>query len=1186
MEDLVKKRGATRVKNRYFSKGSLLLKYFSSALHHKHSTPLLEIDILPHKIQRYSSQEKYKLIHNNGIIIKTHVPGSYIGNYLLLRLLGDGGFASVYLGEHRYLKRLVAIKVLRTMLAEQEKGHFLEEAQLLAKLSHPHIVRVLEFDIVHKRTFVQNSVVIENIPFLVMDYIADGNLRTIYPMGTRLSLPTIIPAIKQAAEALFYAHTQGIIHRDIKPENLLVVGQQIMVSDFGLALFAPHPDLISLKSMVGTVPYSAPEQLQGKPTFASDQYSLAIMAYEWLYGHLPFRGTDIEIIMQHISSPPLLEDDNGFLPQQVQNVLLKALAKNPTQRFETILDFALALEEVSQVQRSDAINPPLTVTHPPLQANALPMFYYLSPKAVSARVDEDAVFPRQQQNRSVVLSPGQRNRQRMLQRVHAMWIDGVLEPSLSGGPLITPELSERPDAVATPWPSMQYHLKKKSARPSRERSIIEAYDEAGGDLLILGEAGSGKTTLLLQLSRHLLTRAEGNDTFPLPVIFLLSSWATKQLPIDQWLIEELNDKYRVPRLLAEQWLHSEMLLPLLDGLDEVSPKVRSSCIIAINAYKQQHGFTPLVVCSRLTDYLLFPPRVLLQRAIVVQSLAPQQIDAYFKNAGANFASIYQILCGDLRLYEFITTPLMLTIITSTYQNRSSADLLMIPSPQLYQTILTTYVTQMLHRHPMESANTHQQLISGLTSLAKNMQQESNTFFYVEHLQPTWIPNTAWREVYRWLAVLLPGIVIGALPGLLISIFFNQAGLSFVQQDTVYGMIMGCLFSNRRPDALSANVSLSPPTHSITSPVTRVSLQVALFVSLTTLVWIGSQKGWTAGLISGLLLGLLSLPIQRLLQRPNHSPRSSPHPLNKLFPLEHIKNSLPIAIACGLTNIATLLLNPDSSKNALTFFLRDSLHTTLLGILLSMLLKNNVGIIHCAESISWSWKRFFAAFKFMDILLNLLVGLIIGFLNEGIQLFQNNLSNSIISIGSSVILITISIRLTVAIFQGIASNTLNDHHRTVPNEGIKRSLFHGNVSFSLGLVFFSGLTIIASIFSLLSTAGPAALANQRSLQSCLSSGLLNALLLGPAGGLLIALSLGWLASWQHAVLRLILRITNTLPLKLSPFLNDATASVLLRQVGGGYMFIHRTLLEYFVSHADTLLPDKESAQTSLDAELLV
>lgn len=786
----------------------------------------------------------------------------------------------------------------------------------------------------------------------------------------------------------------------------------------------------------------------------------------------------------------------------------------------------------------------------------------------------------------------------MLQKVRSYWIEGMLELSLYDSPLITPTLLEKQDAVATPWPSPQYQIEKKTAKPAQTLSITEAYDEAGGDLLILGEAGSGKTTHLLQLARHLIARAEHNDSFSLPVIFLLSSWAAKQLPIDQWLIEELNDKYQVPRLLAGQWLHSEMLLPLLDGLDEVPSKARSSCIVAINTYKQQHGLNPLVVCSRLTDYLLSPPRVHLQRAIVVQPLTLQQVDIYFKNAGANFAAIYQILRGDLGLYGLITTPLMLNIITLAYQNKSSADLLMMQSStQRYQSILATYVEQMLRHYPTKSADTPQQLTNRLTYLAKNMQQQGNTIFYIEHLQPTWIPNSSWREVYRWLAVLLPGVLIGGLTGFLATVLHNRGVLGSLQLDMVYGMVMGFLFSSRPPAALPADQPPSSLNHPIPSPVKSVSLQTALFVSLTTLVFMGSAKGWTAGLINGLLLGILSLPIQKLYQRSSLSPRPSPdpehtrsHPWRKLFPLNHVKNSLPIGIACGLTSIVTFLVNHDAPEKTFAFFLSlglsESLHNILLGIILSMLLTQNTGMISCADIFSWSWKRFLSAFQFMDILFNLLVGLVIGLIFGIAQLFQDNLSDIIHSAVSTAVLFTICIRLTVAISQGISSNTLNDHHRRVPNEGMKRSFFHGNVSFALGLVIFACFTLMNAVLSLLLTSGPAALVNQRNLQGGLPAWLIHALLLGPAGALLIALLLGWLASWQHTVLRLILRINNVLPLRLSRLLDDATDSVLLRRIGGGYIFIHRTLLEYFASLRSAQEPSQEKEQVSSLPEPLV
>jgi serine/threonine protein kinase/ABC-type branched-subunit amino acid transport system substrate-binding protein len=344
-----------------------------------------------------SGEEEYALINNNyNDDSEMNWPSSYLGNYRLVRLVGRGGFASVYLGEHQYLKRLAAIKLLRTVLDEPDRVRFLIEAKLLANLSHPHIVRVLEFAVARRRMVTQNSVTIDNIPFLVMDYVASGSLRTIYPTGTCLSLDTVVAYTKQAAEALQYAHDRHVIHRDIKPENLLLNDQQeVMLSDFGLALFAPRPGFLSQQEMAGTVPYTAPEQLRGKPVFASDQYSLAIVVYEWLCGHIPFQGTDIEIMMSHFSStPPSLCRQNASIPHAVEEVIMKALAKDPERRYETVQAFAQALEYASVKKRNVFSISPRADKVPALRHSVrkLPLYHYFAEKSISSLERKESFF--------------------------------------------------------------------------------------------------------------------------------------------------------------------------------------------------------------------------------------------------------------------------------------------------------------------------------------------------------------------------------------------------------------------------------------------------------------------------------------------------------------------------------------------------------------------------------------------------------------------------------------------------------------------------------------------------------------------------------------------------------------------------------------------------------------------------
>jgi serine/threonine protein kinase len=263
--------------------------------------------------------------------------GRQLGNYQLTRLLGKGGFAHVYLGRHKYLHSHAALKILQITLAEKETRRFQQEAQTLVHLIHPHIVRILDF------------FVAEGAPVLIMDYASGGTLRQCHPRGTQLPLPTIVDYVQQISAALQYAHQHGIIHRDIKPENILLgADKQLLLSDFGLALFAPSPEMLSIQEMAGTLLYMAPEQLRGKPLFASDQYSLAIMVYEWLCGAGPFVGTYWELMQQHLAvAPQSIRKMRADIPGEVEKVIFKALTKNPQERFSSVADFATALQQAA-----------------------------------------------------------------------------------------------------------------------------------------------------------------------------------------------------------------------------------------------------------------------------------------------------------------------------------------------------------------------------------------------------------------------------------------------------------------------------------------------------------------------------------------------------------------------------------------------------------------------------------------------------------------------------------------------------------------------------------------------------------------------------------------------------------------------------------------------------------------------
>jgi serine/threonine protein kinase len=287
--------------------------------------------------------------------------GQQFGNYRLIRLLGRGGYAEVYLAEHIQLPNLQhAIKILTDHGLEKYQGdEFLAEARTIASLQRlsEHIVQIHDFGIQHSNDDLENG-----IPYLVMEYAALGTLRDLYPQGTQVPLERIVFYVNQIAEALQCAHEQDppIIHRDIKPENMLLrTRNHILLSDFGIAIASNTgtlPYMLRDFKVAGTAAYIAPERLEGRVKRASDQYSLGVVVYEWLCGIPPFEGTNKEVCSLHLTAPPPpLHRDYPHVKPEVEAVVMRALAKKPAERYPGIQAFARALMEAAQQSASPAL---------------------------------------------------------------------------------------------------------------------------------------------------------------------------------------------------------------------------------------------------------------------------------------------------------------------------------------------------------------------------------------------------------------------------------------------------------------------------------------------------------------------------------------------------------------------------------------------------------------------------------------------------------------------------------------------------------------------------------------------------------------------------------------------------------------------------------------------------------------
>ncbi len=307
--------------------------------------------------------------------------------YRLIRQVGFGGTGVVYEAMHTRLPRRFAIKVLlRSLLAHPEAhARFCHEAELMSQLRHPHVVQIFDFNVTH-----------ENQPYFVMEYLEGRDLETELAGGAAMPLARVVPIVQAVASALMAAHRQGIVHRDLKPSNVFLCdvddareGEDgasasviraehpfVKVLDFGISPAGAMARLSLGASIVGTPHYMAPEQISGhgKPVDGrADQFALAAITYEMLTGQDAFSGEDAVSLLYQIvhEEPQPLEQHVPWDSRRVQQVLSRALAKDPALRFPTIVDFADALREAADHAHAPATPPPIVVAPAPRPVAAL-----------------------------------------------------------------------------------------------------------------------------------------------------------------------------------------------------------------------------------------------------------------------------------------------------------------------------------------------------------------------------------------------------------------------------------------------------------------------------------------------------------------------------------------------------------------------------------------------------------------------------------------------------------------------------------------------------------------------------------------------------------------------------------------------------------------------------------------------
>jgi eukaryotic-like serine/threonine-protein kinase len=1012
----------------------------------------------------------------------TNLIGRILGQYQIVGQIGQGGMATVFKAYQFSLDRYVALKILPPLLAGQaDFGEcFKWEAKAIAKLNHPNILPVFDFGQA------------DAYSFLVMRYIKGAQtLKDV--MEQPLTLSQIADLMSQVAAALDYAHRQGVIHRDVKPSNVLMDGKWALLSDFGLAKMAEvSVKLTGMGVGMGTPAYMSPEQAQGQPVDQrTDIYALGIMLYEMLTGQPPHQAdTPLGVILQRLSEPlPLPRSLNPTISEAMERVVLKALAANPDDRFESAAMLAEALKTAvhqaaeeftvvsSATQRMQVAAPPKSPLTPPSTSSPgqkLTHFFK------GGRTEQQA----------------ERNRQAMLKLVHDFWIKGVLENSLHGLARLELGLTAQTGVVEQPWKMMVQTPQVSDLSIPPGTRLSEVFRVVGEALLILGEPGAGKTTMLLELARDKIAEVEADPTQPLPVVFNLASWEPRPARFRQpgksfqeWLVAELNNKYYLPQKIAQSWVENDELLLLLDGLDEVVGERREACVQAINDFRQAH-LAPLVVCSRVADYELLTTKLKLPGAVLIQPPTPHQVETYLAEAEPELAALREVLRYDEPLQELAQSPLMLSTIMLAYRGLAVEELLAFSSVEARRRhLFETYTQRMFERRGVEERYSPGDIKRWLAWIAQKMPAHSQSVFLMEQLQPSWLATYPERRPF----LIMFGLLVGLAPGLMCGLFLSGGAhlvdaLMMVLIGGLIGGLCGWLTSILKPKTWLEALNwswLSANKGFITSIIGLISgLLVGLIIGTIF------SRVWSGVLFSGFAFGGMGMFIGMLI-----------YEMEDIIPINALRwswSKAGIGLTIGLTSALSCGL--------------------LFGFLVSVVTVVAKGAHIC---------RGVADGPECGLRAVLLVGVLLG------SLFG-----------------------PLGVLSGLQAMKVETS--TTPNQGIRQSARNAVIgALCCGLVVGLGLMLMY-LWANSGLFPPENYQDSPSTGVPVAGVLTVGLLFGFVGGL----ALGGRAVIQHYTLRFILWRKGYLPWNLARFLDYAVERIFLRKVGGGYIFIHRLLLDYF------------------------
>lgn len=360
-------------------------------------------------------------------------------------------------------------------------------------------------------------------------------------------------------------------------------------------------------------------------------------------------------------------------------------------------------------------------------------------------------------------APSAHSRRVLLRRVHSHWIKGVLERSFYQQVRLELGIQTTVNSIH-PWDVVTTTTHTRPRVVPSGTSALTVFDELERMMVVLGAPGSGKTTMLLELLRDALIIAEKDIDEPIPVMLNLTSWTQRRGPIDEWIVHEVSVRYQIPPRHVRAWLDVDLLLPVLDGLDEVGSSYRQPCIQAINEFHRRYTTTSIAVGCRHLDYEALDDKLELHGIAQIQPLSAHQVDDFLVHAGPAGESAKSILIKHPELNDFTSSPLMLSVLILAIQpgNRLTEQPVGVDEGDATR-IFRAFVITMLKRRPSPS-HAAKDVITSLCFLANNLRRISQTQFTIDLIDNAWLPRSTWKPGRRasLISLIIGFILLGAV----------------------------------------------------------------------------------------------------------------------------------------------------------------------------------------------------------------------------------------------------------------------------------------------------------------------------------------------------------------------------------------------------------------------------------------